>query len=363
MYESMTYEVILNRMMERVKTDYPNLDYREGSMIFNALASAAVEMTIMYAELDDTRNETFVQTATREYILMGCRDMGMDVSRFEATNSIHLGKFDVEVSLGSRWNHDLYNYEVVEYVGSSAGSNGRTIYSYRMRCETPGTSPNTITGDLTPIDATPNNLTYAVITECLIEGENESSDEEIRAAYYDYIDSTTSDGNVGQYKQWCSEYDGIGKYKIFPLWKGDNTVKVSILSASNGVASQDLITQFQEYLDPGIEGMGNGVAPIGAFVTVSTATEVPLDISGTITMKKGYSNTDSVDTAIRNYLESIAYTKNQVAYMTLGAAILAVEGVESINNLLVKDGMVDIALGNEEIPVLGVTNWTVINNG
>ena len=84
-YENMTYEFIIGRMMDRVKTNYPNLDDREGSMIFNALAPAALELAIAYLELDNSRNESFVETATREYLIMGCKDMGMDVSMFEAT--------------------------------------------------------------------------------------------------------------------------------------------------------------------------------------------------------------------------------------------------------------------------------------
>lgn len=41
MYENITYEVILNRMLDRVP-DY--MDKREGSVIYDAMAPAAVEM-------------------------------------------------------------------------------------------------------------------------------------------------------------------------------------------------------------------------------------------------------------------------------------------------------------------------------
>ena len=47
-YENMTYEAILARMMNRVQEQYPDLDNREGSIIFNALAPAAVEVAIAY---------------------------------------------------------------------------------------------------------------------------------------------------------------------------------------------------------------------------------------------------------------------------------------------------------------------------
>ena len=354
-YEDMTYEVILQRMMDRVTAKYPNLDNREGSIIFNALAPAALELAVMYTELDNVLNQSFVNTASRDYILIGCEQMGMDISQFEAKAGVHKGEFNVEVPIDSRWNCELFNYTVTEYIGM----NGE-YYTYRMECETVGTSPNNQTGDLTPITDIPDGLTYAKVTECLIEGENESSDDEIRTAYYEFLNSTVSDGNVSQYERWCDEYDGIGNSKVFPLWNGSNTVKVSILSASNRAASDELVAEFQEYLDPNVEGMGNGVAPIGAFVTVTTATEIPISVSANVTMKSGYTDTTKITEALSEYFGDIAYEKTQVAYMTVGATILGVEGVESIDNLLVNGGTSNVGLGVEEIPVIGTTNWTVI---
>lgn len=354
-YEDMTYEFILHRMMERVESQYPNLDRREGSIIFNALAGAAVELAIAYVELDNARNESFVDTASREFIIRGCEQVGMDVSIFEASGGIHKGLFDVEVEIGSRWNCDLYNYTVNAFIEMENG-----YYAYAIECETTGTAPNNITGNLTPITDAPTDLTYAAVVECLIEGENETSDEDVRTAYYDYLNSNVEDGNVAQYKRWCDEYDGIGNSKIFPLWNGANTVKVSILSASNRKASDELVAEFQEYLDPGTTGMGDGVAPIGAFVTVTTATEVPINVSANVNLADGYSDTAPINEALAEHFSTIAYKKTQIAYMNIGAVILGVEGVESISNLVVNGGTADINLSDEQIPVIGTTTWTVV---
>lgn len=353
----MTYELILKQMLDRVAADYPNLDRREGSIIYNALAPAAVELAIMYTELDNTRDESFVQTASREYLLVACQDMGIDISNFDASTGVHRGEFNVEVQVGSRWNCDLYNYTITEFIEQVADTG---YYAYEMRCETAGTAPNNNVGDLTPITDIPDGLTYARITECLIEGENDRSDDEIRKAYYEYVNNTITDGNVNQYVRWCENYDGIGNCKVFPLWDGANTVKVSILSASNGVASETLIDDFQNYLDPGTTGMGNGVAPIGAFVTVSTATEREINVSANVTMKSGYTDTTPINEAIKKHFAEIAYEKTSVAYMTLGAVILNTSVVESITGLKINGGTDDIILGDEEIAILGTTNWTVV---
>lgn len=356
-YENMTYEVILQRMMARVTAQYPNLDTREGSILFNALAPAALELAIMYTELDNSRNESFVDTATREYILLGCASMGMDTAQFEATAGTHKGEFNVEVPVDSRWNCELYNYQVTELIGVNENTG---YYEYRMVCESTGTAPNKQTGDLVPITDAPDGLAHAVLVECLIEGENETSDEGIRAAYHEFVNSSVSDGNVAQYERWCREYDGIGNSKVFPLWNGDNTVKVSILTASNRAATPELIAEFQEYLDPNTTGMGDGVAPIGAFVTVATADELPIDVSATLTMRSGYSDTSAIATKLTKYFSDIAYAKATVAYMNVGAEILSVDGVETVSDLLINNGTSDITLADEQIPVLGTTNWAVI---
>lgn len=355
-YEEITYEVILQRMVERIKEKYPNLDIREGSLIFDALAPAALELAVMYTELDNALSESFVKTASREYILIACEQMGMDISVFEASAGVHKGEFDVEVPVGSRWNCELFNYEVTEYLGRNSETH---YHEYKMLCDTTGTTPNNQTGDLTPISDAPTDLTYAKLAECLIEGENETSDDDIREAYFEYVNSTVSDGNKAQYERWCSEYEGVGNAKVFPLWNGANTVKVSILGASNTAASPTLVEEFQNYLDPGVTGMGDGVAPIGAFVTVTTATEIPINVTANITLKSGYSDTSGIATALRDYFASIAYEKGVVAYMNVGAVILNVDGVESINNLRLNNSTADVTLGVEEIPVLGTVDWTV----
>ena len=354
-YESMTYEVILQRMIDRVVAQYPNIDNREGSILFNALAPAAVELAILYSELDNAISESFVDTATREYILLACKQMGIDITQFEASAGVHKGEFDVQVPIGSRWNCELYNYTVTEYLGTENG-----YYIYRMDCDTVGTAPNNVTGDLVAITHMPTGLTHAKVVDCLIDGENETSDEEIKTTYYNYLSNSITDGNVAQYNQWCNEYDGIGNYKILPLWNGPNTVKVSILSTSNEVASSQLISDFQTYLDPGSNGMGDGVAPIGAIITVSTASEVQVNVSATITMANSYTDTTHINTALQKYFNSIAYSNNLVSYFAIAAVILDCDNVQSVNNVLVNGSTADIILGNEEIPVLGTTNWTVV---
>ena len=65
MYETMTYEVIMQQMLDRVPDSF---DKREGSIIFDALAPAAAELAQMYIGLDVVLNQTFADTATEKFL-------------------------------------------------------------------------------------------------------------------------------------------------------------------------------------------------------------------------------------------------------------------------------------------------------
>ena len=58
---------------------------------------------------------------------------------------------------------------------------------------------------------------------------------------------------------------------MYPTWAGNNTVKLVIIDANKQPPSADLVAGAQGYMDPGVEGLGLGVAPFGAFTTVEGA--------------------------------------------------------------------------------------------
>jgi uncharacterized phage protein gp47/JayE len=193
-------------------------------------------------------------------------------------------------------------------------------------------------------------------------GEDREEDETLRTRYFENIRNRAIDGNTPQYKKWADEYPGIGRSKVFQLWNGPNTVKVSILDTSNGVATQGLVDDFQNYLDPGSEGLGNGVAPIGAIVTVSTAEAVKFTITANVVLADGYTEPDGIDDVLRTYFADIAYSKNTVSYIGIGAAILSVNAVDRISDLLVNGSTADVTLTAEQIPVLNTSTWDVVSS-
>ena len=105
--------------------------------------------------------------------------------------------------------------------------------------------------------------------------------------------------------------------------------------------------------------MGNGVAPIGAIVTVDTATAKTINVGCDVTFKAGYSDVTTLTDALNDYLNGLAYERSSVSYLGVGAVLYSVEGVDAISNLTLNDGEDDITVADEEIAVLGDTDWRV----
>ena len=62
MYEHITYEELVKRMINRALESNKNLDSREGSILWLAEAPAAVELQNLYIALDNVLKETFADT-------------------------------------------------------------------------------------------------------------------------------------------------------------------------------------------------------------------------------------------------------------------------------------------------------------
>ena len=138
MYEALTFEAILERMLGRVDDSF---DKREGSVIYDALAPAAVELQSVYFELDRILQESFADTQSRDYLLRRAAERGLSAK--PASCAVRRGEFSGDVPPGTRFSLGALNYVSGEKIADGA---------YKMTCETPGEAGNTDRGTLLPID-------------------------------------------------------------------------------------------------------------------------------------------------------------------------------------------------------------------
>lgn len=379
MYEEKTFENILSSMLSYVNDQNTDLDTRTGSLIYNALAPIALELESAYHEMDMILTETFLETASKEYLVKHGNQIGLELN--EATYAHFKGEFNVDVEIGSRFNLDEFNYNVIDKL--SEPTDDYPYYTCELVCETAGSEPNSYLGDLTPITFV-SNLSHAKLTAVVIYGEDEEETEAYRYRLQVHVKQPPINGNVYQYNEWLAEYDGVGKYRTIPCWNGVNTVKLLISNSENKGASGELVSQVQEYFDPPVatinddvedvsypqgRGMGNGQAPIGAIVTVATITEVPVVVNCEIVLKEGYNAPVGVQEAVDEYLNSLALNKTTISYMAISAEIYNAESVADVTTLTITvNGTVmdtaitpfvpSVTIQDDEVAVLDVENST-----
>lgn len=346
MFEGYTFEYLMESMLSRVPD---SLDKREGSIIYDALAPAAAELAQMYIRLDATRDLTFISTSSGRYLDELVGEFGL--TRIPSSKAVVKGVFNTDIPLGSRFSGEALNYIATEKVSDCI---------FLLKCETSGTEGNGYTGRIVPIEYI-DGLQSAEITEIVIPARDEETDEELKKRFYENITGGAQDGNVAQYKKWITEYNKIGRGKVFPLWNGANTVKVSILDNEYKPATEELIKEFQNYLDPESKGLGNGAAPIGAVVTVATAVEREVNITVNVYLNKGFESAEGVEKAVKSLFKDISYKSDTVNFYEVAIAISNCESVLRISSLRVNNSTEDIVLNDEEIPVLGSLNIQVVS--
>ena len=345
MYEEQTFETIMNRMLSRI----PNtMDKRESSPIYAALAPAAVELASMYVSFDCMLEETFGDTASREYLILLCTDRG--ITPKTATHAVLELHTDIEVPEGKRFTGGENTYIV--------------IAPGQVRCEQVGTVGNEYTGTVIPIEYI-SGLGVAEITRVLIYGEDEESTESLRERYFESFEERAFSGNARDYRNKALAIPGVGAVKVIRTWNGPGTVKLVILDSICGQATDALVAAVQEEFDPNGDGMGDGLAPIGHVVTVATVNEAVLSIATTITFDDGYGLNDcqsGIETAIEKYIKSLREDwENQsriiVRIASIDAAIMSIKGVLDVTGTMINGAGQNLELTDYQIPVLGVVSY------
>lgn len=358
MYESQTFDTIINRMLANVSDD---IDKREGSVVYTALAPIAIELETYYEALDEVLAETFADTAS--YYYLAKRAAERNIYPNEATSStlrMVVEPMTAEVTVGDRFTSEDYELSFVVIGGDDE------VGAYDIACETAGSVGNITSGILIPVDEI-NGLETAIIQGAVLKNENsekilddngneiyqspiittgtdEEDVESFRARYFaslktkafggnreDYISKVKENKNVGACKVIRAKYNDLtpnDKVDDFildnPNWKNDiqtafsnsdnstefvnwiekiyntkelstkNIVKIYVLDSNYNKASDELIKELKQTLDP-TDGNGDGTVPIGHYVEINSAPESEIEISLSLRFKDGYTVVDIKD--------------------------------------------------------------------
>ena len=363
-------------LMESALDNVPdNLDKREGSIIYDALAPACYKLAEYYMELKKILENTFVSTASNEHLDLRVAEQGL--KRYAASYAVKRGDFltssgnPAVIPIGSRFSviSDTLNlnYEATEAYLDEFGE--VVPGAYRMTCEEAGTQGNSYIGPLIPITFIPN-LKTATLSDLLVPARDEETDDELRARYFLMVNDKPFGGNIAQYDEVLKSIDGVGEVQIYPVWNGGGSVKLSVIDAEYNVITNDFITVLQNMIDPTPQGTGLGLAPIGHTVTVTTPTEKIIDITATVVLESGYTLgqvTPLIEEAIESYLlglreiwgisDDLNNYSLAIYIARINAAILGVAGIANVTGTTINGLASDLILTQDattqELPVLG----------
>ena len=335
----MTYEELLQAMLDRVPSD---VDKREGSVIYDALAPCAYFLAQQNFQLDNFIDLVFPDTALGEYLNRAAE--AYNVSRKPATNAVRKMTTSGSVEIGTRWGINNLVYIVKEEESET---------EYQVECETPGVIGNQYSGAMQPI----SNITgiTAELGDIITPGADEETDDALRERLYTKIRLPATSGNVYHYQQWALEVSGTGAAKVFPLADGPGTVTVLVVDSDKKISSS-LPKTVAEYIET--------MRPIGATVTVKSPDSVTINIKASV-MRNESKTLDDVKKAYKNavdtFLQETVFTTYRISYAKLGSLLLDIPGVEDFEGFLLNEGTGNVVIGEKQIPVTGTIELTEVS--
>ncbi|MDK4524489.1 baseplate J/gp47 family protein [Fusobacterium necrophorum] len=333
---------ILNSMLDRVNEEY---DRTEGGLFYDNLAPAAIEMAVLYEKLDYIFLNSFAETAQGEYLDNITKEVG--VFRKQATKAREVvtiqGIAGTSIPLGTKVASDTFIYLTTEE--KTISMNGTV--DVPVESEKSGEIYNVPKNAVTLFPVTIPGLNSVTNKSPITDGCNRETDEELRERYYFKVREPVTSGNVYHYKKWALEIEGVGGVKVFPLWAGAGTVKVVIVNNKIETANEELLQKVRNYLEE--------VRPIGATVTVKSATNKNISITGTAKISRNvdFEEVKKIfEKELKEHLKKVGFKQNYISYAQVGNILLNVQGVNDYDNLRVNNGVVNIQLQEEEIPKL-----------
>lgn len=389
------FDYYLDELMDNVSDD---VDKREGSIIYDALAPAATVLAEEAITLANTIEFIYTQTSTGEFLDYRAVERG--TSRIAATktqvkataidrNNLPVTNIQIGDRFASIGDEPIF-YTVIKVtddiktqLSSSqaiADKGGATFSAMAtdvtapviiLEAEELGTRPNGYKGQILPVSYN-DALSYAEITEITVPARDSESDDDLRTRLLSPDTYNAYGGNVADYVDMLDRIEEVGAGQIYPAWQGGGTVKLVIVDNNFLPASDELIASVQNEIDPTPSGSGYGLAPIDHVVTVTAPTELKIDITSTITFATDIDETtvkNNINQALQSYFgnlrkgwavidATIGRGYNVTVYRSqILAEILKINGVTNATLPALNDQESDLKLQatNEtsELPVLG----------
>ena len=353
---------------ERMLDDLPvNIDQSEGGFAFDMTWPSAKEKSYVMTALNVVVQMIFPEWATG-YILdrHAARN---SISRKQAT-AAHgtlkvTGTSNVLIPLGYVFATPAtaitssIEYRATEQVTLELDSDtGEYVATVPITCERTGTVGNTPADSITLMVQPLSGITSVTNEDALTDGSDIETDDALRVRVMsaERTKQVSYIGNDSDYIRWALEVDGVGSAAVIREWQGPGTgtVKVVILSQTGEAASSTLQEEVYDHIMGTDEDPQTRLAPIGAILTVTTATPMTMNFTANVELEEGYTIAavaSGFREALLNYFIE-AKEEKEVKYTKIASALSRTPGVSDYNTLLLNGARSNITVGVEDLPAI-----------
>lgn len=344
---------ILNRMLGNVPSD---VDTSEGSLIYDALSPTSQELARSETQLDEVLKMVFAQSAAAHgysaELRLRCAEFGVTPKDgTTATGQVTFtGVETTSIPLGTT----VQTPGGLRYTTVTQGTIIGGMATVTIQGVDEGVVYNVPANTIVQLPATLSGITGVNHSSPITGGNDAETDDALLSRLLTRARTPSTSGNAAHYVQWALEVPGIGAARVYPLWNGPGTVKVVAIDSNKRAINSSLLDEVTTHIDEN--------RPIGATVTVISATEQLMNVSATVVLSNGRTLNQVQDTlgeAITEYLKSIAFLSSQVSFAQVGSLILSVLGISDYSNLLMNGVAGNMLVGEEEVVVLGVLSLGV----
>lgn len=352
MFEEYTFEKIMNDMM----ADMPDgIDTSEGSLIYNACAKQAVRLEEAYLVMSGLEKNMYPDTADIDHLIRAGEERGCYIQ--QATYAEFEAEFNCQIPAGSRFNLDEYNYTAFR-------AKDEEQHVYVLGCESPGSGPNRITGDLEPIEYV-EGFEWGRITKCVTPGKDMEDTESYRARLLNTYNYRGFAGNREYYSSRIKELPGVLGCKIERVQAPSDRIRITIQGNEYRAPEEETVENVQAVVDP-VEnsGEGVGIAPIGHRVAILAVSQTQINIETKITYDTGYGYEDLksyIDAAVSDYLLELRKTWESseslvVRVLQIESAIVDIDGIVDVTETKINGQTENLTISDGSVPVEGVVS-------
>lgn len=293
------------------------VDVRQGSIYYDAVAGVCTKLAMFYVDLKSALDLVLLDTAPNEYLdKLGSQ---FKIPRIPATAARYYFYFEgTTPAKGERFFTNGHYFTLTV-------DNDMLV----LEADESGISENSILPNTAAVPKNNISLKSATFGELYEPGSDAESDENYRQRIREKIAGPAENGNRQHYKTWCEEVSGVGRARIVPLFAGENTVMGVIFGTDGYPATDAVVERVQSYIDPitkNIEkefdgqivivgdGLGNGIANIGAHFYATAAQRLPVTVSFRAALSSSSTKEQVVQEAteaIREYFKTLALNSSE----------------------------------------------------